>query len=127
MSGACQISVKRPTAAAKYRPEGEKTKVETGSRKVKWYRVSRRGRLVNIALPSSSTERSRLPRGSKAAQEILRRWAKGSVKDSLLLVLANNSVKCDLKYWMRSKTVMRLPTGESKEVPSGVKVRLPLP
>lgn len=29
-------------------------------------------------------------------------------------------------YWTRSKTETRLPTGESKQVPSGVKSRFPL-
>ena len=29
-------------------------------------------------------------------------------------------------YWTRSKTETRLPTGESKQVPSGVKRRFPL-
>jgi hypothetical protein len=54
---------------------------ETSSPREKWYRTMRRGTLVSMARPSSSTERRILPRGFSARREMFFRWANGSVCD----------------------------------------------
>lgn len=95
----------------------------------------RRRKLVRMARPSSSTVRRRLPREVRSSRAMFLRWAKGRVQD--LLLGKNFSQRCRIKvkekpksrqktYFTRSKTVTLLPTGESKQVPSGVKRRFPL-
>lgn len=56
--------------------------------KEKWCKVTRRGKLVSIARPSSSTESRRFPRGFRAMRDIFLRWENGSVYDLSLEMLA---------------------------------------
>ena len=127
VEGVCQTCICRPTPTAKWRPEGENASAETGDLKVKWWRAIRRGTLVNIAWPSSSTESSRLPRGVRPSLVIFFRCAKGRVWD--LLLQENQIVAWSLNWsdthFTRSKIVTRFPTGEKRQDPSGLKSRFP--
>jgi hypothetical protein len=86
--GVFQTSIKRPRPTAKWRPDGEKAKAVTVPWKEKWCKVIRRGKLVSIARPSSSTESRRFPRGVRAMRDIFLWWENGRVYDLLLEMLA---------------------------------------
>jgi hypothetical protein len=129
VAGVCHTSIWRPRPTAKCRPEGEKDSAVASAPREKWYRTIRRGTFVSIARPSSSTERSRLPRGFSARREMLFRWAKGSVYDLELLawlIYYSLTMPKNKTHLTRSNMETRLPTGERRHVPSGVKSRFPL-
>lgn len=112
----------------------------------------RRGTFVKMACPSSSTESRRLPLGVRPILEMFFLCAKGSVCDLLLLqrhlTLANQVLvicarecryglyttgcgrdgfdTCSFgTYSTRLKIVTRFPTGEKRQVPSGLYSRFP--
>jgi hypothetical protein len=122
----CHTSIWRPTPTAKYRPEGEKERAEIAPLKEKLCRTILRGTFVKIVRPSSSTERRRLPRGVRASLVIFFRCANGNVCDVLLTSFsATSQMNGRIPYFTRSKTVTRLPTGDRRQVPSGLKSRFP--
>jgi hypothetical protein len=85
-----------------------------------------RGTLVKIPRPSSSIERSILPRGVRPIRAIFFRCAKGRVCDSLLIKINIDIQMRDLQpYFIRSKTVTLFPTGEKRHDPSGLKSKFP--
>ena len=128
VEGVCHTSISLPIPTAKWRPEGENAKAETRRLKEKWCRGSLRGKLVRMAWPSSSTVRSRFPRGLRARQEILRRWEKGRVSDSFLRALAvvfSGIRQSCHAYLTKSNTEILLPTGDRRQWPFGVKSKFP--
>ena len=84
-----------------------------------------RGKCPRIAWPDSSIDNRRFPFGFRARREIFRRCAYGRVYDLLLEILVLRISVVQNSYLTKSKTDIRLPTGESRDVPSGVKRRLP--
>ena len=84
VEGTCQTSNFRPSPAAKNRPEGENESAVTRALKEKWYSATRRGTLVRMAWPSSSTDSRRLPWGVRPSLEMFFLWANGRVYDLLL-------------------------------------------
>jgi hypothetical protein len=67
-----------------------------------------------------------LPRGVRASLLIFFRCANGKVCDEFLISFsALSQIRERISYFTRSKTVTRLPTGDRRQVPSGLKSRFP--
>lgn len=82
---------------------------------------------MRIARPSSSIESRRFPFGVNPSRIIFFRCANGRVCDLLLYRSAMNSgVRLSIViYLTRSNTVTLFPTGESRQVPSGLNTKFP--